>query len=146
MKIQSARFGELEVPERSVIHFPDGIIPFGKNLDFALLPSSQQSSAAWLQSLQYPELAFWVGHAAKLFPERDIGVEAHHLQLMQIQHLEQLCVLLILTVQQREVTANLLAPILINAQQRVGRQMVLTCSLEQVRVPVSAELVVEQPA
>ncbi len=146
MKIQSARFGELEVAERSVIHFPDGIIPFGKHLDFALLPSPEQSSAAWLQSLQYPELAFWVGHAAKLFPKRDIGVEAHHLQLMQIHHLEQLSVLLILTVQQGEVTANLLAPILIDAEQRIGRQIILTDRLEQVRVPVPAERLVEQPA
>ena len=146
MKIQSARFGELEVAEQSVIHFPDGIIPFGKNLDFALLPSSEQSSAAWLQSLQYPELAFWVGHAAKLFPERDIGIETRHLQLMQIQHLEQLSVLLILTVQQREVTANLLAPILVNAQQRIGRQIILTDRLEEVRMPVPAERLVEQPA
>jgi len=146
MKIQSARFGELEVAEQSVIHFPDGIIPFGKNLDFALLPSSERSSAAWLQSLQYPELAFCVGHAAKLFPERDFGVEAHHLQLMQIQHLEQLSVLLILTVQQGEVTANLLAPVLIDAEQRIGRQIILTGRLEQVRVPVLAERLVEQPA
>jgi len=146
MKIQSARFGELEVPEQSVIHFPDGIIPFGENLDFALLPGSGRSSAAWLQSLQYPELAFWAGHAAGLFPERDIGIEAHHLRLMQIRRPEQLSILLILTVQEHEVTANLLAPVLINVERRLGRQVVLTDSLERVHVLVPAERVVEQPA
>ena len=192
MKVRSVRFGEFEVGDETVIHFPDGIAPFGKGLDFVLLagadgngrrgtdPRSTDGNGrrleacatrgteadgngrrlgslrhgtekaandggrlegqelAWLQSLQLPELGFWVGHAGKLFPERDMGIEAHHLQSVGVERAEQLCIVLILTIEEEQVTANLLAPVLVNTEAGIGRQVVVSGSIEQVRVPVPA--------
>jgi len=136
----------MSVEEQSVVHFPEGIMPFGASLNFALLPGPDPSATAWLQSLEHPELAFWVGHAAKLFPGRNIGIEARHLDLMQIQRREQLSILLILTIQDRQVTANLLAPLLINGARRVGRQVILAGDMDLIRLPVPAGCAVAQPA
>ena len=225
MKVRSARFGEFEVGEEAVIHFPAGFAPFGKELDFVLLAAAEVEGGgdseasfgrplrrhtpkatavqallapmdgidwrnaarstgvsfgsetprqtgclssnrlrqrqeqrrqaerdeigpeeragplegqviAWLQSLQMPQLGFWVGHAGKLFPERDIGIEAHHLQSVDVEHVEQLCIVLILTIEQEQVTANLLAPVVVNMEAGIGRQVVVAGSIEQVRVPV----------
>lgn len=147
MTIHTARFGEIEIDEKLIVHFPDGIMPFGKNLDFALLVDVDDSPTAWLQSLQYPELAFWAGHAAKLFPEHEISIDRHHIKLMQTTEPEQLCVLVIISIQDGKPVANLLAPILLNIDQGVGRQIILSGNLDLVRVPVPVEaLVAGQPA
>ena len=154
MKVRSVRFGEFEVGEEAVIHFPAGFAPFGKELDFVLLAAAEVEGwqrqrhgralgvglegqeLAWLQSLQMPQLGFWVGHAGKLFPERDIGIEARHLQSVDVEHVEQLCIVVILTIEQEQVTANLLAPVLVNMEAGIGRQVVVGGSIEEVRVPV----------
>ncbi len=147
MTIHTARFGELEIDEKLIVHFPDGIMPFGKNLDFALLVDVDDSPTAWLQSLQYPELAFWAGHAAKLFPEHEINIDRHHIKLMQTSEPEQLCVLVIISIQDGKPVANLLAPILLNIDQGVGRQIILSGNLDLVRVSVPIEaLATGQPA
>ncbi len=173
MKIQSVRFGEIDVGANAVIHFPAGIAPFGKKLDFVVLAGGEKhpnslvslpyqgmeenpqayvgcrlekdesemlggQELAWLQSLQFPQLGFWVGHAGKLFPDRDIGIEAHHLQSVHIERMEQLCIVLILTIEAKQVTANLLAPVLVNTEAGIGRQVVVAAGVEQVRVPVPA--------
>ena len=182
MKVRSVRFGEFEVGDEAVIHFPAGLAPFGKELDFVLLAAEEEGGwltakatvlvngpaytreqagclsskrpeqgrpagalegqeLAWLQSLQMPQLGFWVGHAGKLFPARDIGIEARHLQSVDVEHVEQLCIVLILTIEQEQVTANLLAPVLVNMEAGIGRQVVVAGSIEEVRVPVSTSWV-----
>ena len=149
MKIQSVHFGEVDVEADAVIHFPAGIAPFGKELDFVVLAGGERHPGpenrrlagpefAWLQSLQFPQLGFWVGHAGKLFPKHDIGIEAHHLQSVHVDHPQQLCIMLMLTIERQQVTANLLAPVLVNLEAGIGRQVVVAAGVEQVRVPVPA--------
>ena len=152
MKIRTPRFGEIEICSDTLIHFPEGIMPFGRDLHFVLVSGDsggvvpQPAPVAWLQCAQLPELAFWVGHAGLPMPHHRVELEPHHLQLMQIQRPEQLCVLVILTVQDRQVTANLLAPVLLNTAQRLGCQVILTGGMELVRVPVPVECLQGQPA
>jgi len=147
MKIETVRFGEIEIDEKLIIHFPDGIMPFGKNLDFVLLVEDNDSPTAWLQSLEYPELAFWAAHAAKLFPEHELSLDRHHIKLMQAHDPEHLCVLVIISIQDGQAMANLLAPVLINTEQGVGRQVILSGNMDLVRVAVPADaLIVQQPA
>jgi flagellar assembly factor FliW len=152
IRIETARFGELEVPNSSVMHFPDGIVPFGRDLTFAVIGDDcsglvpQPGPVAWLQCVQLPELAFWVGHAGLLLPDHRIELEPHHLRRMHIRRPDQLSVLLILTLQDRQVTANLLAPVLLNTARRLGRQVILTGGMDLVRTPVPAERLLGQPA
>lgn len=150
MKIETVRFGELEVEESSIIHFPEGIVPFGRGLDFALVggedAGGEAAGCAWLQCVGQTNLAFWVAHAARVFPDRTIGIDERQIALLGADAPEQLHVLLILSVQDGEVTANLLAPVLINPAEQLGQQIVLAGSLELVRLPVPLERLVRQPA
>lgn len=147
MRINTVRFGEIEIDEKLIIHFPDGLMPFGKNLDFVLLVEEDDGPTAWLQSLQYPELAFWAGHAAKLFPQHDMTLDRHHIKLMQTHDPDHLCVLVIISIQDGQAMANLLAPVLINTEQGVGRQVILSGNMNLVRVAIPTEiLIAQQPA
>jgi len=145
MKVQSVRFEEFTVPDESVIHFPEGILPFGKNLDFALLSRTPDSMTAWLQCVQNPELAFWVGHVARLFPDHKVELDAVHYEIIGMEEgTSHLSILTILSLHEDEITANLLAPLLINTKEKIGYQVILLGGIELVRMPLAAEVVAKQ--
>lgn len=136
MKIQSARFNTIEVPEESVLHFPDGITPFGRNMHFGIIAPEDGAPTAWLQSCELSELAFWVGHVARLFPDRDFRLQARHLKGLRVDSGADLSILAILTIHEDRVTANLLAPLMINNSLRLGRQVITTGDTDLLRTPV----------
>lgn len=139
MKIETARFSTVEVPEDAVIHFPKGIAPFGSDLDFVVLAPESGGPTAWLQSCDIPELAFLVGHIVRLFPEHNLDIGSVGLKELAGGAETDLSILTILSVFERKVTANLLAPIVINRLLRRGRQVIVPGGMELVRVPVSLE-------
>lgn len=136
MKIQSARFGTIEVPEKFILHFPDGIAPFGRNMHFGIIAPEQGAPTAWLQSCELSELAFWVGHVARLFPDRDFHLRARHLKGLRVDAGADLSILAILTVHDERVTANLLAPLVVNNSLGLGRQVITTGNTDLIRTPV----------
>ncbi len=58
--IQTKASGELEIDEKEIIEFPDGIFAFEQFRQYVLLPSKKNSSFRWLQSTEQPNLAFLV--------------------------------------------------------------------------------------
>ena len=60
MKVNTSRFGTLDIPENKIIHFPDGLYGFEKETEFTLLPFNPnvESPMEWMQSLKSSHLAF----------------------------------------------------------------------------------------
>ena len=60
MKVDTSRFGTLDIPENEIIHFPDGLYGFEKETKFTLLPFNPnvESPMEWMQSLNSSHLAF----------------------------------------------------------------------------------------
>jgi flagellar assembly factor FliW len=123
VRFRSERFGHYEIPADRVLRFPDGLIGFREARRFALLESSRpESPFRCLVSLDVPELGFvvcepmvlWPGYGADL-PVPDGGTAA------------DLAVLAIVSVPKnpQEMTANLMAPIVIDCRTRTGCQIVL---------------------
>ncbi len=56
MKVNSSRFGELDLPEDRVIHFPDGLPGF-RSHDWVLLHQEDAPVVSWLQAVGEPEVA-----------------------------------------------------------------------------------------
>ena len=76
MKLQSERFGTIELNDEQVIRFPSGVIGFPKEQQFALIPHGSSQAIAWLQSLQNASLAFPVVSAHALMPNYpDVSLE-----------------------------------------------------------------------
>lgn len=139
MKIETARFATVEISDKAVINFPKGIAPFGSDLDFVIIAPEAEGPTAWLQSCDIPELAFWVGQLVRLFPEYDLDLDSAYIREMEVMSETELSILTMLSVFEHEITANLLAPLMINRSLRRGRQVVIPGSTELVRVPVSLE-------
>jgi len=122
-RIVSPRFGTYDIPATQIIRFPDGLIGLPEIREVALLePRTPGSPFRYLLCANQPEVAFVVcapddffpGYAAEVPKPEDAAAE-------------DVVVLVLVTVPQRprEMTANLLAPLVIDCRSREGRQVVL---------------------
>jgi len=121
--LHSARFGDYEVPAERVLHFPEGLIGFPQARRFALLePSRSGSPFRCLVCLDEPELGFVVCDPAALWPGYAADVP-----LPAAGPVEDQALLAIVTVpaQPADMTANLMAPLVIDCRSRTGHQVVL---------------------
>ena len=71
MRINTKVFGEIEIIEEKIIHFPSGIIGFPELTDFALVHDEEKGIGAihWLQSIQEPGFAMPVMDPLLVKPE-----------------------------------------------------------------------------
>jgi flagellar assembly factor FliW len=59
-EIETKPFGKMQIDERQILNFPEGILGFEKYNEFALIEENQESPFKWLQSLNEIDLAFIV--------------------------------------------------------------------------------------
>ncbi len=131
MKIQSVLLGELEVEEKELVTFPEGIPGFEDELRFAVIGMGENSPFYYLQSINNPALCFILGQPFVFFPNYSIEIgEAEVRKLECGDRREDLAIYVIITVAEdfRQSTANLLAPIIINAQKKKGLQFMASNS------------------
>lgn len=142
IQIQTTRFGEIELEDSRLITFPDGMIGFPKLKTYVLLEHKPNSPFLWLQSAEAPDLAFVLMNP--LLIESDYP---RHIPLQEGSETEDgntngSLVFAVVTIppgEPRKMTANLLGPVVIDAEARTGRQVILSDSLYNTRHPVLQE-------
>ncbi|MDH4229674.1 MAG: flagellar assembly protein FliW [Nitrospirota bacterium] len=126
MRIATSRFGQVQCDADAVLKFPRGLVGIPELTHFVLLDGS--GPLRWLQSVDEPEAAFVVADA-DLFV--DAAITAAHDDLLLIgaeASVAAVQVLVLLTIPADDpsaATANLMAPLLINQDNRRGVQTVL---------------------
>ena len=127
MKIETLRFGEIEIPEEEIVSFPNGIIGFPQDKRFILIPHENSEVVAWLQCVEEPSLAFPAVSAHALAPEYpDVSVMKAANKIGLEGEEDDFAILVVLTAPRHQpATLNLLAPIVIQATTRVGAQLFL---------------------
>jgi flagellar assembly factor FliW len=127
MRVETTRFGELDVEEGRVIVFPSGLPGFPLARRFALLGHAPGSPFHWLQSLDEPDLAFAVTDPRLADPEYLEAIPKEALGELGLAGLHEAVVLAMVTIERTSgrATANLLGPLLIHAGTGQARQLVL---------------------
>src|SRR5262245_32329540 len=131
--IRSRRFGTYEVPAARVITFAAGLIGFPDLHRFALLePGRPRSPFRFLISVDLPEIAFVVCDPQDFWPGFTAEVPAP-----SDPH-GHLAVLVMVTVpaNPHEMTANLMAPLVIDSESRRGVQIVIDTGRYSTRHPL----------
>jgi flagellar assembly factor FliW len=126
MDIESTRFGRLSVDDERIITVPKGLLGFPNHTRFALIQTSDENYFFWLQSIDEPNLAFVVTDPSIFFKDYDVPIREEtqtELQLTDISHAQ---VFVICNKVDEWLTGNLLGPIVVNATNRTGQQVVLT--------------------
>ena len=127
-KITTTRFGEIEEDESKIVHFASGLPAFEDEHEFIIIPYDEESPYVFLQSAVTPDLAFLMAIPFIFFPDYEFRLEDDVLESLALERQEDLLLYTLLTIPGsdiREMTANLLAPIVINSRTNEGRQIVL---------------------
>lgn len=127
-KIDTLRFGEIEAEKEKIICFETGIPGFEDEHEFLLVPYDEESPFLFLQSLNSRELAFLVVSPFVFFPAYEFEIDDAAMEQLALNNSEQLVIYSILTVPAgniKKITANLMAPVIINQENMKAKQIIL---------------------
>jgi flagellar assembly factor FliW len=126
MEIDTTRFGRLEVDDQRIIDLPHGLLGFPNHTRFALIQTGEENYFFWLQSVDEPALAFVVTDPSIFFKDYEVPIREETQAALQLADLSHAQVFVVCNKVDDWLTGNLLGPILVNAQNRLACQVVLT--------------------
>jgi flagellar assembly factor FliW len=124
MQIQTTRFGRLEISPSDVIRFPAGLPGLEECTSWALLADAHNDALGWLQSTEFADLALAVVNPRRFVPDYRLRVGRAELGSLLCDRVDELHVLAIVGKNERGITLNLKAPIVIHLREGLGRQVV----------------------
>lgn len=128
-KVNTTRFGALDVNETDIITLPEGILGFNQLKKFFIVDPADDTLILWLQAVDSPEIAFPILEPKVFKHDYKVRLSANELRSLQLDSLskKEALVYCILTIPDEitHMTANLKAPIVINTNAQIGRQVVL---------------------
>lgn len=127
MIIKSTRLGQLEIEDNEIIVFPKGLPGFTHEKQFVILPCEVNSPFAFMQSVIEPDLTFLIVEPFSFFKDYEFSLDEQVLEALQLSDDNRPQIFNIVTVPERteDMTANLLAPVIINPLGRLAQQIVL---------------------
>ncbi|MPM97960.1 Flagellar assembly factor FliW [bioreactor metagenome] len=139
MKLETAHFGVVEIDENSILHFDDGLPGLEADQRYALLTNEQSKPVSWLQSVDHKEIALPVVDPFLPCPGYDFEISPGDVERLEAGQAQDLFVLNVLVIPEdiNGMTVNLSAPIVVNARNKKGRQIILDGRQYRVRMPVS---------
>ncbi|HAY83297.1 MAG TPA: hypothetical protein DCY79_26110 [Planctomycetaceae bacterium] len=124
MQINTTRFGTVDVQAEDILLFPLGIIGFEQCLQWVLLADASNDSLGWLQSVQDPQIAMPVVSPRRFAPDYRVKVSPAQLELLELGAEDETFVLVVLARNEDSLTMNLKAPLIVNLDKQVGRQVI----------------------
>lgn len=128
MKVQTSRFGVLEIDETKIITMTQPFLGFPDSIRFILQPHGPESPCMWMQSLDEPGLAFVVIPPSTIHSRYRPEITGYVKSELRADESSTLDILVILTIPRDDpsaVSANLLGPVVINVNKRLARQILL---------------------
>ena len=128
MKINTRQFGEIDIDEHKIIHMPLGIPGFKDKKHYVVLQKKETIPFLLFQCMDDPDLSFVVLDPVKIFPEYII--EQKELEKVVSWDLDndEISCFVIVTIPHgdpEQMTANLMAPLIINNKIKEGLQFIL---------------------
>ncbi len=127
MRIETSRFGYIDVDEKEVISFVEPILGFPNSRRYVLLKEGQSAPFFWLQSADKPDLAFVVTNPLLFVPDYRIKIYKKQLEGIKLDDLSkgEVWTLVSIRKQPLRVSINLQGPILVNKELSLAKQIVL---------------------
>jgi len=127
-KVNTSRFGEIEVDEKKIVHFEKGIPAFEDETQFVILPYEEESPYYFMQSIKSPDLAFLLTNPFLFFPDYTFEIDDETLAQLDVKNQDDVFYYAMITIPNgsiRYMTANLLAPVVLNSENMRAKQVVL---------------------
>ena len=142
MKVNSKRFGTLEIPDDQVLTLQKGLLGFEDRTQWVMLDHDMEDSPfKWLQSREDPDLAFIIIEPSNVVSDYQVEIPQDIMESLELSSLDEAVVFVLVTVpaDPTKVTANLLGPVVVNVGKRKGLQLVLNNENYSVCHPLLAD-------
>ena len=124
MQIATSRFGLVDIETDDILCFPTGIAGFEETQHWVLLADADNDAVAWLQSVQEEAIALAVVSPRRFVADYQVRVARSQLAGLELSAAEDAHVLAILARHEGQLTLNLKAPLVVNLDARLGRQVI----------------------
>ena len=124
MRIRTTRFGSVAIEAEDVLDFPAGLFGLEDCRQWVLLADAHNEALGWLQSLIRPEIALAVVSPRRFVPDYQCRLYRSEIKPLELAEIKDAQVLVIVGKNERGITLNLKAPLIINLPRRLGRQIV----------------------
>lgn len=140
MRIHTTRFGRIDVEPGDILHFSSGLPGLEDCRQWALLADSTNEALGWLQSVTRGEVALAVVSPRRFVPDYQVRIPRSELAPLALADVRQAQVVVVVGRNGTGLTLDLKAPIVINLENRTGRQVVASGDL-----PLQFDLTQERP-
>ncbi|NRA03191.1 MAG: flagellar assembly protein FliW [Myxococcales bacterium] len=127
MRIDSPRFGSVEATEDQLVQFERTIPGFPGCRRFAWVDHGRETPLRWLLSVEQPEVAFLTLEPDQFLPSYDVDLPEWLLGVLEWKPTDDwnsIAFFALLTSQDGELFANLVAPIVVNLRNRRAVQWI----------------------
>jgi len=128
MRIQTTRFGEIDVRQEDRLVIVDGLLGFGGLTRYVLYRPEGLDIFLWLQSEEVPQLAFVVCAPRVIVPDYHIDIAREELEGIELEDETDADILVLLAHPHdpSRMTANLMGPVVVNRGKGLAKQVVLS--------------------
>jgi len=143
MQITTKNFGIVEYNPEDIINFEDGIPGFEGLHSFLLLGmSGDDTPFKWLQAIDDTDIAFAIIDQRIFKPDYSPDISEDIIEALKIEDINHLLIYVIVVIPDEieKMTANLKAPIIINAENNKAVQVILENEKYLIKHPILEEL------
>jgi flagellar assembly factor FliW len=143
VRIKTLSFGEITVDPKLILSMPKGILGFESVHRYVIIETPDSEPFKWFQSLDDPALAFVIVNPLVFFLDYRIDVDRRELDELKITDPSSVVTHVIVSVPDGDMTrmsANLQGPIVINTENNLAKQLVLTNGPYQTCHPLMEQL------
>ena len=140
-KIPSVTFGEVEIDESQIYDFPEGIPGLDGITKYYLIDNPELAPFKWLQACEPNYLSLMVLDPRFIDPDYQVSLRSEFMDVLGECKTEDLSIhsLIVIPEDPKKMTANLLAPIVLNKKALKGMQVVVEGHRNLLRVKVIKE-------
>lgn len=121
--LTTQRFGLIQRTEDEIINIPGGVFGFELHRQWLLLADREHGGLFWFQNIEQPDLSLAVVDPREFVMDYSLRVQRRQLRSIW-KETERLVVLAVLTACAQSLCLNLRNPIIINPDNRLGRQVI----------------------
>ncbi|WP_146530223.1 flagellar assembly protein FliW [Novipirellula artificiosorum] len=147
MRMNTNRFGILQINADELFLFPQGLIGMEALRQWALLPDPQTPNVAWLQSVSRGDRAIPLISPRAFFEDYRVHLGRRELGSLHLRPGAELYIMTTISGREDKITTNLRAPILLNLDRRLGCQVIADNEMPiQQTLPLKRQLVMPAPS
>ena len=137
MLLETSRFGPVQIEVEDILHFPHGLIGFEHEQHWVLLGDAENESLGWLQCVKQSSVALPVISPRRLASDYQVRIVRSQIEPLELAPTDQAFVLNVINRRANVFTVNLQAPVIINLDRRLGRQ-VMTLDEQPIALPIGS--------